>query len=131
MALAEKEEKWKNIFNQLDTDGSGFINMRELKQIMQTEGQELCETFMALDDDSDQKITLKEFLEEMCKPTLEEQFKKADADNTGFLEEDEFRNMLAALGKDEETIQKCLTLCDRDGDGKINYKELHKVLYQE
>ncbi|KAJ8313689.1 hypothetical protein KUTeg_008250, partial [Tegillarca granosa] len=97
MALAEKEEKWKNIFNQLDTDGSGFINMRELKQIMQTEGQELC---------------------------------KADADNTGFLEEDEFRNMLAALGKDEETIQKCLTLCDRDGDGKINYKELHKVLYQ-
>lgn len=59
MALAEKEEKWKNIFNQLDTDGSGFINMRELKQIMQTEGQELCETFMALDDDSDQKITLK------------------------------------------------------------------------
>ena len=86
---------------------------------------------MDFDDGGDKTITLQEFLEEMCKPVLAEQFKELDKDGSGYLEEDELKQMLKALDVDDETIQKCLDRGDHDGDGKVSYNELHKVIYQD
>lgn len=126
----------KQMFNNMDTDGSGSITYEELKTGLTKLGSRLAEAEIqqlmeAADVDKNGTIDYIEFVTATMhrhKLDREENVYKAfqffDKDNSGFITRDELKHSMTQYGMgDEATIDEILDDVDTDKDGKINYEE--------
>ncbi|KVI05186.1 Calcium-binding EF-hand [Cynara cardunculus var. scolymus] len=131
----------KQMFNNMDTDGSGSITYEELKTGLTKLGSRLAESEIqqlmeAADVDKNGTIDYIEFVTATMhrhKLDREENMYKAfqffDKDDSGFITRDELKHSMTQYGMgDEATIDEVLDDVDTDkvsnsNDGKINYEE--------
>ncbi|XP_010675716.2 calcium-dependent protein kinase 33 [Beta vulgaris subsp. vulgaris] len=135
--LPEEEiQGLKQMFANMDTDGSGSITYEELKEGLARLGSKLSETEVkalmdAADQDGSGSIDYIEFITvTMHRYRLErdDQLYKAfqyfDKDNSGFITTDELEAAMREYGiADENCIKDILMEVDTDNDGRINFEE--------
>ncbi|KAL9236304.1 hypothetical protein vseg_010991 [Gypsophila vaccaria] len=126
----------KQMFENMDTDGSGTITYEELKEGLARLGSKLSESeakalMEAADQDGSGSIDYIEFVTAtMHRYRLErdDQLYKAfqyfDKDNSGFITTDELETAMRDFGiADENCIKDILAEVDTDNDGRINFEE--------
>ncbi|KAH0469466.1 hypothetical protein IEQ34_001024 [Dendrobium chrysotoxum] len=135
--LSEEEIKGlKQMFANMDTDGSGTITYEELKTGLARLGSKLSEAEVkqlmdAADVDGDGTIDYIEFITAtMHRHKLEREenlysaFQYFDKDNSGFITRDELETAMEEHGMgDAATIKEIILEVDTDNDGRINYEE--------
>ncbi|KAH7523470.1 calcium-dependent protein kinase 29 isoform X2 [Ziziphus jujuba] len=133
---SEEIQGLKQMFNNMDTDGSGTITLEELKTGLSRLGSKLTESEIkqlmdAADVDKSGTIDYIEFITAtMHRHRLEKEenlykaFQFFDKDGSGFITRDELRQAMSDYGMgDEETIDEIINDVDTDKDGRINYQE--------
>ncbi|KAL7586720.1 calcium-dependent protein kinase 29 [Lactuca sativa] len=126
----------KQMFNNMDTDGSGTITYEELKTGLSKLGSRLAEAEIqqlmeAADVDKNGTIDYLEFVAATMhrhkldrEENLYKTFQFFDKDNSGYITRDELKHAMTEYGMgDEATIDEVLDDVDTDKDGKINYDE--------
>ncbi|KAK3231901.1 hypothetical protein Dsin_003782 [Dipteronia sinensis] len=140
--LSEEEIKGlKQMFNNMDTDGSGTITYEELKNGLSRLGSKLSEAEIkqlmdAADVDKNGSIDYTEFITAtMHRHKLEKEehlykaFRYFDSDNSGFITREELRQTMTQYGMgDEATIDEIIEDVDTDKDGRINYDEFAAMM---
>ncbi|CAA0831077.1 calcium-dependent protein kinase 29 [Striga hermonthica] len=135
--LSEEEIKGlKQMFDNIDTDGSGTITYEELRAGLSKLGSKLSEAEIqqlmeAADVDKNGTIDYIEFITATMhrhrldkEENLYKAFQHFDKDNSGHITRDELRQAMTQYGMgDEATIDEVLDDVDTDKDGKINYDE--------
>uniref|UniRef100_A0A1J3IY12 non-specific serine/threonine protein kinase n=1 Tax=Noccaea caerulescens TaxID=107243 RepID=A0A1J3IY12_NOCCA len=135
--LSEEEIKGlKQMFKNIDTDGSGTITIDELRSGLHRLGSKLTESEIkqlmeAADVDKSGTIDYIEFITAtMHRHRLEkeenliEAFKYFDKDRSGFITRDELKHSMTQYGMgDDATIDEVINDVDTDNDGRINYEE--------
>ena len=145
----EEIETFRQSFAMFDKDGSGYISTDELKAMLTKFGdtptdEEMKAILERIDQNGDGRISFEEFIVVHKDRTLsstsegdetEEDmmnaFKMLDTDGSGFIEVAELKEVLRAQGVDlsdlDESAFAMLLEADEDGDGKIDFKEFHKI----
>ncbi|MFS7993945.1 putative protein kinase CAMK-CDPK family [Helianthus anomalus] len=126
----------KQMFNNMDTDGSGSITYEELKTGLSKLGSRLAEAEIqqlmeAADVDKNGSIDYIEFITATMhrhkldrEENLHRAFRFFDKDDSGYITRDELRHAMTEYGMgDEATINEVLDDVDTDKDGKINFEE--------
>ncbi|KAJ8772802.1 hypothetical protein K2173_027979 [Erythroxylum novogranatense] len=126
----------KQMFQNMDTDGSGTITFDELKSGLSRLGSKLSEAEIkqlmeAADVDRSGTIDYVEFITAtMHRHRLEKEeqlfqaFQFFDKDGSGFITRDELKQAMSQYGMgDEATIDEVIDDVDTDKDGNINYEE--------
>ncbi|KAM7256688.1 hypothetical protein ACFE04_012429 [Oxalis oulophora] len=126
----------RQMFNNMDTDGSGSITFEELKTGLSRLGSKLSEPEIkqlmdAADVDKSGTIDYLEFVTATMhrhrlerEENLHKAFRYFDEDDSGFITREELRQAMTQYGMgDEATIDEILEDVDTDKDGKINYDE--------
>ncbi|KAK1555660.1 hypothetical protein Q3G72_029660 [Acer saccharum] len=140
--LSEEEIKGlKQMFNNMDTDGSGSITYEELRDGLSRLGSRLTEAEIkqlmdAADVDKNGSIDYTEFITAtMHRHKLEKEehlykaFQYFDNDNSGFITREELRQSMTQYGMgDEATINEIIEDVDTDKDGRINYEEFAAMM---
>ncbi len=137
------EKELKEYFDMFDRDKDNLINEKELGNILRSLGhdptdQDLTEMIKEVDNDSDSKIEVEEFLKIMnnkLKQTETEQelieaFKIFDKEGKGLISENEFKHIMLSLGEkiSEEELEEMMKKADPQNQGYVNYKEFAKIL---
>lgn len=131
-----------DVFKEIDTDGSGFLDIQEIKEIAFRLGQSLDDdrlktVFDSMDKNKDGKIQAEEFMEwfnneetnEGSKSFFHQKtlqiFKEIDTDNSGFLDEQELVDVSNRLGQkfSQKQIHVIFNEMDSNKDGKIQIGE--------
>ncbi|KAL6547069.1 hypothetical protein OROMI_022790 [Orobanche minor] len=133
---AAERQGLKQMFNNVDTDGSGAITYEELRTGLTKLGSKLSEEEIqllveAVDIDKNGTIDYNEFITATMHPHRvddEEKLYKAfchfNKDKCGYITRDEITQAMAQYGIDDETIiDEVLDDVDTNNDGKINYDE--------
>ncbi|KAL5557807.1 hypothetical protein UlMin_034018 [Ulmus minor] len=135
--LSEEEiQGLKQMFKNMDTDGSGTITLEELRTGLTRLGSKLSEPEIkqlmdAADVDQNGAIDYIAFITAtMHRHRLEKEehlykaFQYFDKDGSGFITRDELRQAMTQNGMgDEDTIDEIIDDVDTDKDGRINYEE--------
>ena len=143
--LDENEiENLKKVFKSFDKCSDGQITYDELKQgLIQFNNSKLTENeikdlFSQIDVDQNGKIDYTEFIAATVqesnynkKEKIFEAFSMFDKDNSGFITKDEILNALKAQKSQEKEIEKYIQDVDKNGDGKIDYKEFVELMGSE
>ncbi|CAH9080830.1 unnamed protein product [Cuscuta epithymum] len=140
--MPEEEIKGlKEMFKNIDTDGSGNITLDELKTGLAKLGSKLSEDEIkqlmdAADIDKSGTIDYIEFITvAMHRHRLENEsnllmaFNHFDKDRNGYITREELRQAMKDYGMgDEATISEILNDVDTDNDEKINYDEFKQMM---
>uniref|UniRef100_A0A2P2N0X7 non-specific serine/threonine protein kinase n=1 Tax=Rhizophora mucronata TaxID=61149 RepID=A0A2P2N0X7_RHIMU len=140
--LSEEEIKGlRQLFKNIDTDGSGTITYDELKAGLSRLGSKLTEAEIkqlmdAADVDKNGTIDYDEFITAtMHQHRLEKEehlykaFQRFDKDSSGFITRDELKQSMAQYGiGDEATINEVIDDVDTNKDGRINYEEFAAMM---
>ncbi|KAG8377975.1 hypothetical protein BUALT_Bualt08G0089700 [Buddleja alternifolia] len=135
--MSEEEIKGlRQMFNNMDTDGSGTITYEELRTGLSKLGSKLNEAEIqqlmeAADVDKNGTIDYIEFITATMhrhrldkEENLYKAFQFFDKDRSGIITRDELRQAMTQYGMgDEATIDEVLNEVDTDKDGRINYDE--------
>merc|ERR550514_2585076 len=126
------QEEIREAFNYFDKDGSGTIDVNELKQAMQELGFEAKnQTVYRMIQDLDK------FLDMMCARVnkdnpedIKKIFRLFDDDSTGKISLKNLRRVAHELGEDlsDEQLRDMIARADMDGDGEINEEEFIRVM---
>ncbi|KAJ3680477.1 hypothetical protein LUZ60_016755 [Juncus effusus] len=131
----------KQMFNNMDTDGSGTITLEELKTGLSRLGSNITEGEVkqlldAADVDKDGTIDYIEFVTAMIhkhkldnEDNINRAFQYFDKDGNGYITMDELRQAMTmyAMG-DDATINEVLEDVDTNKDGIINYEEFAEMM---
>ncbi|TKY57600.1 Calcium-dependent protein kinase isoform 2 [Spatholobus suberectus] len=143
--LSEEETKGlRQMFNNMDTDGSGTITFEELKSGLSRLDSQLSESEIrqlmdAADIDKNGTIDYFEFIAAtMDRHKLEKgenlfkAFQYFDKDENGYITRDELREAMTEhqMG-DEAAVDEVFDDVDSDKDGKINYDEFMTMMRNE
>ena len=142
--LDENEiENLKKSFEAFDKCKDGQITFEELKQgLLQLKSNKLNESeakelFNMIDADKNGKIDYTEFLAATIQKAnylknerLFETFCMFDKDNSGHITKEEIIQAIKAEKGQEKEIEKYIKDVDKDGDGRINYKEFLELMGQ-
>ena len=148
--LSEKEiSDLKRDFLDLDEDGSGEINVNELKNILKDPRLKMSEDDIAaliaeFDIDGSGTIDICEFLILMgnrknkqlihkaiiLRSAIRKAFKQFDRDGNGYITKKEFKTVMRrrTAGVTDAQIDAMIKDADRNGDGKIDYDEFVLVM---
>ena len=132
----EDIEKLRKIFEEMDTNKSGTLNINEIKEGLdkmikekEISEQEKNDIVKNIDTNKSQKIEYNEFLAACLeqKVYLREEhllsaFMVLDVDNSGKISKKEIKKALNGE-VDKQTLEKIVKEYDLDGDGEIDYKE--------
>ena len=132
----EDIEKLRKIFEEMDTNKSGTLNINEIKDGLdkmikekEISEQEKNDIVKNIDTNKSQKIEYNEFLAACLeqKVYLREEhllsaFMVLDVDNSGKISKKEIKKALNGE-VDKQTLEKIVKEYDLDGDGEIDYKE--------
>ena len=128
-------------FQELDSDGDGFISKEELKVYYEQDlGQKLDETQLKVilhmyDENWDGKITWDEFKRSYDSDNRSEiddlraKFRMYDLDGDGYIKKSEIQQVMRAInGEDycENDVEEMMQTVDTDGDGQISIEEFTK-----
>merc|ERR1712106_549276 len=142
-------------FQRFDINKDGQISCDELKNGLQGSGlklndQEVMTIFAMADIDGDGEISLDEFsallggnsaapassgntgagIKFRSVDEVKVAFKKFDINNDGHLDRNEFKQLVASCnGGSDQAADDLFKQGDSDGDGKLDYQELIKLLY--
>ena len=133
----------KKFFEAFDKCKDGQITFEELKQgLTQLKSNKLTENdlkelFNLIDVDKNGKIDYTEFLAATIQKynylrneRLFETFCMFDKDNSGQITKDEILKALNADKNQEKEIEKYINAVDKNGDGKVDYKEFLQLMGQ-
>jgi len=139
-----------DVFQEIDSDGSGLLDIHEIKQITVRLGQPLPDDkiksiFESMDTNRDGKVNAKEFIEWFDKEETKEGiksyfhqktlqiFKELDTDNSGFLDRKEIEMATIQLGEDfsDKKLDAIFTQMDTNKDGKVQLNEFIAWMDQE
>ncbi|KAM6561002.1 calcium-dependent protein kinase 29 [Cannabis sativa] len=140
--LSEEEiHGLRQMFNNMDTDGSGTITLEELKTGLSRLGSKLSESEIqqlmeAADVDQNGAIDYIEFITATMHrhrldrdENLRKAFKYFDKDESGYITREEIRQAMTQYGMgDEAIIDEILDDIDTDKDGMINYEEFAHMM---
>jgi len=113
-------------------NGSGFIEMDELKEGLETLGYDISENgighLLELVESSDNKLSFEEFISwnrELWKDDMKTKFKSIDVDGSGWINRVELKKWTTDSGYEfsEEQIDDLCYSMDSSGNGKINIDE--------
>ncbi|TPX68113.1 hypothetical protein SpCBS45565_g03346 [Spizellomyces sp. 'palustris'] len=142
LSPAQKQEI-REVFNLFDTDGSGTIDVKELKILMRALGfhpapGEVEKLVAPFDVDGSPTLNLEEFLQLMAiklaekdsRENMLEAFRIFDIDTRGRVGLRELKRVAKDLGEDltDEELQMMLAECDNDGDGEIGPDDWIRVM---
>merc|ERR1711862_66565 len=134
----DQVEEIKEAFDLFDTDGSGSIDVNELKVAMKALGMdaksdEIRKLINDIDSDGDGTIDFDEFLAMMTarkqgEDTLEDLlkvFKLFDDDKTGTISFKNLKRVCQELGENmtDDELKEMMDWADKDGDGVLNEDE--------
>ncbi|KAJ3328317.1 Centrin-4, partial [Blyttiomyces sp. JEL0837] len=131
----EQKQEIREAFDLFDTDGSGTIDVKELKVAMRALGfepkkDEIKKMILEVDKQGSGTIDFNEFLELMTAKMAEKDsreeilkaFRLFDDDETGKISFKNLKRVAKELGENltDEELQEMIDEADRDGDGEIN-----------
>ncbi|RXM31145.1 Centrin-1 [Acipenser ruthenus] len=139
----EQKQEIREAFDLFDTDGSGTIDVKELKVAMRALGfepkkEEIKKMIADVDKEGSGTIDFNDFLSMMTqkmseKDTKEEilkAFRLFDDDGTGKISFKNLKRVAKELGENltDEELQEMIDEADRDGDGEINEQEFLRIM---
>jgi len=139
----EEEEEYKEAFKMFDLDGSGTIELTELKQVMLQLGQnpsddDLMDMIRIVDVNGDNEIDFDEFLVMMTMRAddrdtdgeLLEAFKLFDLDGSGSISREELTTLMKNLGQalTDDEIDAMIDEVDDNRDGEISFEEFKALM---
>jgi Ca2+-binding EF-hand superfamily protein len=142
--LTEEDiEEIKEAFDLFDSDGSGTVQPRELKNAMVSLGFEaknatLFHTICELDKDGSGEIEFDEFLNMMSsqmsdhasREEIRNIFFMFDYDKTGHINIKNLRKIARDLGEtcEEDELLDLIRKADSDGDGQVSFEDFYNVM---
>eukprot|EP00825_Cyclidium_porcatum_P049158 TRINITY_DN842_c0_g2_i1.p2 TRINITY_DN842_c0_g2~~TRINITY_DN842_c0_g2_i1.p2 ORF type:complete len:170 (-),score=61.92 TRINITY_DN842_c0_g2_i1:225-734(-) len=139
----EQKQEIKEAFDLFDTDGTGYIDAKELKVAMRALGfepkkEEIKKMIADVDKEGRGVIEYQDFQDLMTVKMAERDpreeilkaFKLFDDDNTGKISLKNLKRVARELGEtmSDEEIQEMIDEADRDGDGEINEEEFIRIM---
>ncbi|XP_036275300.1 centrin-1 [Pipistrellus kuhlii] len=139
----DQKQEVREAFDLFDADGSGTIDVKELKVAMRALGfepkrEELKKMVSEVDKDGTGRITFSDFLAVMTqkmaeKDTKEEilrAFRLFDDDETGKISFRNLKRVANELGENlnDEELQEMINEADRDGDGEVSEEEFLRIM---
>uniref|UniRef100_A0A8C6WGM3 Centrin 4 n=1 Tax=Neogobius melanostomus TaxID=47308 RepID=A0A8C6WGM3_9GOBI len=140
---AEIKQEIKEAFDLFDTDGTGVIDVKELKVAMRALGfepkkEEIKKMIADIDKEGSGTIDFDDFLNMMTvkmsekdsKEEILKAFRLFDDDGTGKISFKNLKRVAKELGenlKDEE-LQDMIDEADRDGDGEVSEEEFLRIM---
>ncbi|KAF6731318.1 Centrin-2 [Oryzias melastigma] len=139
----EQKQEIREAFELFDTDGSGFIDVKDLKVAMRALGfepkkEEIKKMISEVDKDATGKISFADFLtvmtQKMAEKDSKEEILKAfrlfDDDETGKISFRNLKRVAKELGENltDEELQEMIEEADRDGDGEVNQEEFLRIM---
>ncbi|XP_052825938.1 neo-calmodulin isoform X1 [Octopus bimaculoides] len=138
MGLTKQE--WEAMFNDLDESKDGTLSVNELSKGLESRGIYVSDMALkcvlkSLDVNSDGKVSKSEFVEAMCRPSLNDPdaLKKAfhdfDKDKSGSLSKKELMMAMKSVGMEctSEEVDALIRSVSKD-DNTIDYMEFEKAL---
>uniref|UniRef100_A0A673V118 Centrin 1 n=2 Tax=Suricata suricatta TaxID=37032 RepID=A0A673V118_SURSU len=139
----DQKQEVRKAFDLFDADGSGTIDVKELKVAMRALGfeprkEEMKKMISEVDKQGTGKISFNDFLAVMTqkmteKDTKEEilkAFRLFDDDETGKISFKNLKRVAYELGENltDEELQEMIDEADRDGDGEVNEEEFLRIM---
>ncbi|XP_036176881.1 centrin-1 [Myotis myotis] len=139
----EQKQEVREAFDLFDADGSGTIDVKELKVAMRALGfepkkEEMKKMVSEVDKEGTGRISFNDFLAVMTqkmaeKDTKEEilrAFRLFDDDETGKISFRNLKRVANELGENlnDEELQEMINEADRDGDGEVNEEEFLRIM---
>uniref|UniRef100_A0A8C6DKI9 Centrin 1 n=1 Tax=Moschus moschiferus TaxID=68415 RepID=A0A8C6DKI9_MOSMO len=139
----EQKQEVREAFDLFDADGSGTIDVKELKVAMRALGfeprkEEMKRMIADVDKEGTGKISFNDFLavmtQKMAEKDTKEEILKAfrlfDDDETGKISFKNLKRVARELGENltDEELQEMIDEADRDGDGEVNEDEFLRIM---
>ncbi|KAF1614081.1 UNVERIFIED_CONTAM: Centrin-1, partial [Eudyptes pachyrhynchus] len=139
----DQKQEVREAFDLFDSDGSGTIDVKELKVAMRALGfeprkEEMKKMISEVDKEATGKISFNDFLavmtQKMAEKDTKEEILKAfrlfDDDETGKISFKNLKRVANELGESltDEELQEMIDEADRDGDGEVNEEEFLKIM---
>jgi len=139
----EQKQEIREAFDLFDADGSGTIDVKELKVAMRALGfepkkEEIKKMIQEIDKEGSGTIDFNDFLmlmttkmsEKDSKEEILKAFKLFDDDNSGKISFKNLKRVAKELGENltDEELQEMIDEADRDGDGEINEAEFLRIM---
>ncbi|NWX03044.1 CETN2 protein, partial [Caloenas nicobarica] len=139
----EQRQEVREAFELSDTDGTGAIDVKELKVAMRALGfepkkEEIKKIISDADTEGTGKISFNEFLvvmtpkmaEKDSKEEILKAFKLFDDDETGKISFKNLKRVAKELGENitDEELKDMINEADRDGDGEVNEQEFLRIM---
>jgi len=139
----EQKHEIREAFDLFDSDGSGRIDVKELKVAMRALGfepkrEELKRMIAEVDTSATGTLDLNDFFRIMTAKMAERDsreeilkaFRLFDEDDTGKISFKNLKKVAKELGENlsDEEIQEMIDEADRDGDGEINEEEFLRIM---
>lgn len=139
----DQKQEVREAFDLFDSDGSGTIDVKELKVAMRALGfeprkEEMKKMISEADKEATGKISFNDFLavmtQKMAEKDTKEEILKAfrlfDDDETGKISFKNLKRVANELGESltDEELQEMIDEADRDGDGEVNEEEFLKIM---
>lgn len=132
---ADQVSELQRSFHAFDTNGSGFIEMDELKEGLKVLGYNISDNgadhLLALVESTDDKLDFEEFIKWnrlLWKDEMKSKFGDIDADSSGWIGKNELTHWAMDMGfgfTEEEIDDMCYDL-DSSGDDRISVDEFIK-----
>ncbi|CAH2314929.1 centrin-2 [Pelobates cultripes] len=139
----EQRQEIREAFDLFDTDGTGNIDVKELKVAMRALGfepkkEEIKKMIADIDKEGTGKITFSDFMSAMTQKMAEKDskeeimkaFRLFDDDETGKISFKNLKRVAKELGENltDEELQEMIDEADRDGDGEVNEQEFLRIM---
>lgn len=139
----DQKQEVREAFDLFDSDGSGTIDVKELKVAMRALGfeprkEEMKKMISEVDKEATGRISFNDFLavitQKMAEKDSKEEILKAfrlfDDDETGKISFKNLKRVANELGESltDEELQEMIDEADRDGDGEVNEEEFLKIM---
>ena len=139
----DQKHEIREAFDLFDTDGTGHIDVKELKVTMRALGfepkkEDIKKALLDLGKDGNSSIDFNDFYQIMeikmserdNKAEMEKAFRLFDDDNTGKIS---FKNLKRVCQEiddviNDEELQEMIDEADRDGDGQVNLNEFLRIM---
>uniref|UniRef100_A0A8B9QYQ3 EF-hand domain-containing protein n=1 Tax=Anas platyrhynchos TaxID=8839 RepID=A0A8B9QYQ3_ANAPL len=130
----EQKQEIREAFDLFDTDGSGSIDVKELKVAMRALGfepkKEEIKKMIADIDKEGSWDTLIAGSEKDSKEEILKAFRLFDDDGTGKISFKNLKRVAKELGENltDEELQEMIDEADRDGDGEVSEQEFLRIM---
>ncbi|XP_018422081.1 PREDICTED: centrin-1 [Nanorana parkeri] len=139
----EQKQEIREAFDLFDTDGTGTIDVKELKVAMRALGfepkkEEIKKMIADIDKEGTGKISFNDFMSSMTQKMAEKDskeeimkaFRLFDDDETGKISFKNLKRVAKELGENltDEELQEMIDEADRDGDGEVNEQEFLRIM---